>query len=172
MKAIRFAAGLVLGAALISTSTLATAQDFPKGPIKLIVPVPPGGGVDLLSRTLAPKISANLGVPVVVENKPGASAAIGTAELAKSPPDGYTILMAYSAHATNPIFSQQLTYDADKDFTPIVFVGYIPLILVTNPSERNRLGAEAARYRAREAGHGRVCIGRRRRGRALCPASC
>ena len=133
MKAIRFAAELLLGATLISTSPLAAAQDFPKGPIKLIVPVPPGGGVDLLSRTLAPKISANLGVPVVVENKPGASAAIGTAELAKSPPDGYTILMAYSAHATNPIFSQQRSYDADKDFTPIVFVGYIPLILVTSP---------------------------------------
>ena len=64
MTSIRFAAGLLLGATLISTSTLATAQDFPKGPIKLIVPVPPGGGVDLLSRTLAPKMSANLGVPV------------------------------------------------------------------------------------------------------------
>ena len=134
MKAIRSAAALLLSATLISASPLATAQDFPKGPIKLIVPVPPGGGVDLLSRTLAPKIAANLGVPVVVENKPGASAAIGTAELAKSPPDGYTILMAYSAHATNPIFSQQLAYDADRDFTPIVFVGYIPLILVTNPN--------------------------------------
>ena len=100
----------------------------------------------------------------MIENKPGASAAIGTAELAKSPPDGYTIMMAYSAHATNPIFSQQLTYDADKDFTPIVFVGYIPLILVTHPQQRIRFGAEGDRDRAREAGHGCVCIGRRRRG--------
>ncbi len=133
MKLVRFGAALLLAAAFTVATSSVSAQDFPKGPIKLIVPVPAGGGVDLLSRTIGAKLSTNLGVPVVIENKPGASAAIGTAELAKSPPDGYTIMMAYSAHATNPIFSQQLTYDADKDFTPIVFVGYIPLILVTHP---------------------------------------
>jgi tripartite-type tricarboxylate transporter receptor subunit TctC len=98
------------------------------------VPVPAGGGVDLLSRTIGQKMAANMGVPVVVENKAGASAAIGTAELAKSPPDGYTIMMAYSAHATNPIFNPNLAYDTEKDFAPIAFVGYIPLILVTQPT--------------------------------------
>ena len=171
MKVIRFVGGLLLGATLISTSTLAAAQDFPKGPIKLIVPVPAGGGVDLLSRTLGQKMSTNLGVPVVVENKPGASAAIGTAELAKSPPDGYTIMMAYSAHATNPIFSQQLTYDADKDFTPIVFVGYIPLILVTNPRADSIRCRRSSRRRARS----RARLRTHRAAPALariCQASC
>jgi len=110
----------------------ARAQRFPDHPIKLIVPVPPGGGVDILSRAIANKMSQSMGQPVVVENRAGASAAIGTEMLAKSPPDGYTIMMGYSAHATNPIFSPNLPYDTNKDFTAIVHVGYIPLILVVN----------------------------------------
>ena len=121
----------LLCATLLSGAALAQAQDFPSKPIRIIVPVPPGGGVDLLSRAIGQKMSSNLGVPVVIENKPGASAAIGTAELARSAPDGYTIMMAYSAHATNPIFNPNLAYDTERDFAPIVFVGYIPLILVT-----------------------------------------
>jgi tripartite-type tricarboxylate transporter receptor subunit TctC len=125
---------LLLALSLTLGGAAAVAQDFPSKPIRIIVPVPAGGGVDLLSRTIGQKMSSNLGVPVVVENRPGASAAIGTAELARSAPDGYTILMAYSAHATNPIFNPNLPYDTDKDFTPIVFVGYIPLILVTQPN--------------------------------------
>jgi tripartite-type tricarboxylate transporter receptor subunit TctC len=107
---------------------------YPDHPIKLIVPVPPGGGVDILSRAIGAKMSQSMGVPVVIENKPGASAAIGTEILAKSPPDGYTIMMGYSAHATNPIFSPKLPYDTARDFQAITYVGYIPLILVVNPS--------------------------------------
>src|SRR5438270_876306 len=76
-------------------------------------------------------MSARLGVPVVIENRAGASAVVGTEALARSTPDGYTIMMAYSAHATNPLFVASLPYDTQKDFTPIAFVGYIPLILVT-----------------------------------------
>jgi len=109
-------------------------QPYPSRPIRLIVPVPPGGGVDLLSRTIGQKMAANMGATLLVDNKPGASAAIGTAELARSAPDGYTIMMAYSAHATNPIFIPNLPYDTEKDFAPIVFVGYIPLILITQPN--------------------------------------
>jgi tripartite-type tricarboxylate transporter receptor subunit TctC len=75
-------------------------------------------------------------VAVIPDNKPGASAAIGTEYVAKAAPDGYTILMGYSAHATNPIFSPKLPYDTEKDFAAVVFVGYIPLILVTHPSFR------------------------------------
>ncbi|HVO89879.1 MAG TPA: tripartite tricarboxylate transporter substrate binding protein, partial [Casimicrobiaceae bacterium] len=100
----------------------------------LIVPVPPGGGVDILSRAIGQKMSQSMGVPVVVENKAGASAVIGTELLAKSPPDGYTIMMGYSAHATNPIFNTKLPYDTNKDFAAIAHVGYIPLILVVPPS--------------------------------------
>jgi len=124
---------LLLAAASFAGAVAAQAPGFPSHPIKLIVPVPPGGGVDLLSRAIGQKMAANMGATVVIENKAGASAAIGTAELAKSAPDGYTIMMAYSAHATNPIFNPNLSYDTSKDFTPIAFVGYIPLILITQP---------------------------------------
>jgi tripartite-type tricarboxylate transporter receptor subunit TctC len=125
---------VLLGLALSLCGASAQAQEFPNRPIRLIVPVPAGGGVDLLSRTIGQKVATNMGITVLIENKAGASAAIGTAELAKSPPDGYTIMMAYSAHATNPIFNPNLTYDTEKDFASIVFVGYIPLILVTQPT--------------------------------------
>ena len=118
-------------AAVLACAVVANAQDYPNRPIHLIVPVPPGGGVDLLSRAIGQKISTSMGVPVVIDNKPGASAVLGTEALARSAPDGYTIMMGYSAHATNPLFTANLPYDTQKDFTPIIFVGYIPLILVT-----------------------------------------
>lgn len=125
---------LLLAVACIALPAPAWAQPYPNHSIKLIVPVPPGGGVDILSRAIGQKMSASMGVPVVVENRAGASAAIGTEALAKSPPDGYTIMMGYSAHATNPIFTPGLPYDARKDFAAIAHVGYIPLILVVPAS--------------------------------------
>ena len=109
------------------------AQPFPSKPIRIIAPVPPGGGVDILSRTLGQKVGDLLGQPVVVENKPGGNGNIGFDLAAKSPPDGYTLVMSYSAVATNVSLHDKLPYDPEKDFAPVVFVGYIPLILVTNP---------------------------------------
>jgi tripartite-type tricarboxylate transporter receptor subunit TctC len=79
-------------------------------------------------------MAENLAVPVIVDNKPGASAVIGTEFLAKSPPDGYTLMMAYSAHVTNPLFNNDVPYDVINDFSAVVHVGFIPLILVTQPS--------------------------------------
>lgn len=124
----------LLAIAWSTLPTLAWAQHYPDHPIKLIVPVPPGGGVDILSRAIGQKMSASMGVPVVIDNRAGASAAIGTKALAQSPPDGYTIMMGYSAHATNPIFNPNLPYDTKKDFAAIAHVGYIPLILVVPAS--------------------------------------
>ena len=124
----------VLLAACLLTALPTQAQKFPSKSIKLIVPVPPGSGVDLISRTLGAKMSEQMGVPVVVENRGGASAAIGTDLLAKSPPDGYTIMMGYTVHATNPIFNSKLPYDTLRDTAPIVYVCYIPLVLVVHPS--------------------------------------
>jgi tripartite-type tricarboxylate transporter receptor subunit TctC len=120
----------VLALALVAATPAHAA--YPDHSIKLIVPVPPGGGVDLLSRAIGAKMQTSMGVPVVIENKAGASAAIGTEALAKSPPDGYTIMMGYSAHATNPIFVPNLPYDTNKDFAAVAHVGYIPLILEVN----------------------------------------
>ncbi len=116
--------------------TRADAQTYPSKAIRFVVPVPAGGGVDILTRVIGQKIAESMGVPVIPDNKPGASAAIGTEFVAKAAPDGYTIMMGYSAHATNPIFSPKLPYDTEKDFAAVVFVGYIPLILVTHPSFR------------------------------------
>lgn len=112
----------------------AQAQKFPNRPIKIIVPVPPGGGVDLLARTIGAKMSDRLGVPVLIENRAGASAAIGSDLLAKSPPDGYTIMMGYTVHATNALFNLKLPYDTLKDFQPVNYVCYIPLVLVMPPT--------------------------------------
>lgn len=130
----RFVIARIVLAALAAIIVGPALAAYPDHAIKLIVPVPPGGGVDILSRAIGAKMSQSMGVPVVVENRPGASAAIGTELLARSAPDGYTIMMGYSAHATNPIFSPKLPYDTSKDFAAVAYVGYIPLILVVNPS--------------------------------------
>jgi tripartite-type tricarboxylate transporter receptor subunit TctC len=110
------------------------SQSWPSKSIKIIAPVPPGGGVDILSRAIAQKLSVTFSIPVVVENKAGASAVVGTDFVAKSPPDGYTLLMGYSVLATNKYLVKSLPYDLEKDLTPVAYVGYIPLMLVTPPS--------------------------------------
>ena len=122
-------------AALLAFSALGHAQGWPAGkPIKIIAPVPPGGGVDILSRAIAQKLQATFDVPVVVENKPGASALVGTDFVAKSPADGHTLLMGYSVLATNKFLVSSMPYDVERDLTPVAYVGYIPLMLVTPPS--------------------------------------
>ena len=110
------------------------SQSWPSKSIKIIAPVPPGGGVDILSRAIAQKLSVAFSTPVVVENKAGASAVVGTDFVAKSSPDGYTLLMGYSVLATNKYLVKSLPYDLEKDLTPVAYVGYIPLMLVTPPS--------------------------------------
>ena len=127
-------AGACMAGLLLAVPAHAQAQKFPTKPIKLIIPVPPGSGVDLISRTLGAKMSEQMGVPIIPENRGGASAAIGTDLLAKSAPDGYTIMMGYTVHATNPIFNSKLPYDTLRDTTPIAYICYIPLVLVVNPS--------------------------------------
>jgi hypothetical protein len=109
------------------------AQSYPNRPIKLVVPVAPGGGVDIFARTLGARLSEQMGVPVVVENKGGAAAVIGSEFVANAAPDGYTILMGYSSHATNPLFFKRMPYDSIKDFTAIALAGYSPLVLVIHP---------------------------------------
>ena len=121
-------------AAALLTSSGVFAQPFPSQPIGIVAPVPPGGGVDILSRALAQKLNESFNIPVLVENKAGASAVVGTDFVAKSAPDGYTLLMGYSVLATNRFLQKSLPYDLERDLTPVMNVGYIPLILVTLPS--------------------------------------
>jgi len=118
--------------AILLTST-SFSQTWPSKPIRIVAPVPPGGGVDILARAIAQKLQGSFGVAAVVENKPGASAVVGTDFVAKSAPDGNTLLMGYSVLATNKFLVKSLPYDLDRDLIPVAYVGYIPLILVTPP---------------------------------------
>lgn len=112
----------------------AGAAGYPEHPIKLIVPVPPGSGTDAVARALGQQMGEQMGTTFVNEYRPGASAVVGSEALVKSPPDGYTIMLGYTAHATNPLFSAKMPYDTFKDFTPIVYLCYIPTVLIVHPS--------------------------------------
>src|ERR1700716_3105711 len=112
----------------------AQGNNYPRRPTKLIGPVPPGSGVDAVSRSLGAQMAEAMGVPIVTEYKPGASAVVGSDALAKSPPDGYTIMMGYTAHSTNPLFNASLPYDTLRDFTAVIYVCYVPAVLMVHPS--------------------------------------
>jgi tripartite-type tricarboxylate transporter receptor subunit TctC len=120
-----------LAAALLPLS--ASAQGWPARPIKMIVPFPAGGPTDVMTRILSDKLAQALGQPVVVDNKPGAGGTIGSDLVAKSQADGYTLLMATgSTHSVGPYLGK-VPYDPQKDFTPIIYVGYGTNILLVSP---------------------------------------
>ena len=113
----------------------AQAQPFPSKPARLVIPFPPGGPLDTVGRALAQKLSEAWGQPVVVDNRPGAGGNIGADLVAKSPPDGYTVVMgALSTHAVNPGLYPKMPYDAIRDFAPITLVAITPNVLVVNSS--------------------------------------
>src|SRR3954469_10217859 len=112
----------------------ADAQPYPSRPVKIVVPATPGGAIDLIARTLAEKLTGSLGQPVVVENKPGASNNLGTDFVAKSPADGYTLVIVASSHATNKHLFKALPYDPVTDFAPVVYTHVVPLVLAVHPS--------------------------------------
>ena len=116
-------------------ATLALAQPYPAKPIKVIVPYPPGGTSDILARALGPKMQEMLGQPWIVENKPGATGNVGADFVAKSPPDGYTLLLAdIGSLAISPSVFSKLPFDPVKDFAPVIMVAYSPHLLVVHPS--------------------------------------
>jgi tripartite-type tricarboxylate transporter receptor subunit TctC len=110
------------------------AQAFPARTIRIVVPATTGGAIDLIARSLAEKMSASMGQPAVVENKPGASNNLGTDFVAKSPPDGYTLVIIASSHATNKHLFKSLPFDPVKDFEPVVYTHVVPLLLAVHPS--------------------------------------
>lgn len=128
-----FRAGLLTAAALASAfAAQAQSTDYPNKPVKLVVPYPPGGGTDVIARIVQERIHALLGQPVLIENKGGGAGSIGTAAVAKSPPDGYTVLFTLSSHTINPSIYTKLPFDTAKDFEPVAMVASLPQILVAN----------------------------------------
>ncbi|MBL8378453.1 MAG: tripartite tricarboxylate transporter substrate binding protein [Burkholderiales bacterium] len=127
------AALAILGVAAGLGAAPALAQSWPARPIKMIAPYPPGGGVDTVSRLFAERLSARLGQPVTVENMPGAGATIGAAALAKSAPDGYTLMMGSVVdYSIAPHVHKNLSFDMRRDFVPIVEVANGTVVLVVN----------------------------------------
>jgi tripartite-type tricarboxylate transporter receptor subunit TctC len=126
----------LLCAALIPAGAVESiAQtNYPTRPVRLVVPSSAGGGSDIIARFIAPKLAERLGQQVVVENRPGAGTMIGGEVVAKSPPDGYTLLMCISTLATNPVIYRKVPYDAQRDFAPITLAVTSPHILVVHPS--------------------------------------
>ena len=132
-SATRMATCLAVG--FLSAGAAIAQMGYPNKPIRLIVPFPAGGSVDVTSRALAQKLSEQLGQQVIIDNRPGAGGNIGMDAVAKSPPDGYTLGMgALSTHAVNPALFAKMPYDAVKDFAPISLVVVTPNVLVTNPA--------------------------------------
>lgn len=121
-------------AAVLATATSAAAQTYPAKAIRIIVPTGPGGSTDTLGRLLAQKMSTALGQQLVVENRSGSGGVVGTDIVAKSPPDGYTLLLAYHSHVINPALYAKLPYDTVRQFIPITQVAVQPLLFNVHPS--------------------------------------
>jgi tripartite-type tricarboxylate transporter receptor subunit TctC len=128
----RLAIALVAAASLAAGASF--AQTYPTKPVRLIVPTAPGGGTDISARLIAPKLSEFLGQQVIVENRAGGNTAVGNEFVAKSPADGYTLLMGISSITINLHTQSKPPYDAIKDFAPITQVVIVPLVLASHPS--------------------------------------
>ena len=121
-------------AALVVVATSVSAQPYPSKPIRLVVPFPAAGTTDILARDVGQRLTETLGQPVVIDNRPGAAGNVGSDVVAKSAPDGYTLLMCtVSSHAINPGLYSKLPYDHIKDFAPVILVARVPNVLEVNP---------------------------------------
>jgi tripartite-type tricarboxylate transporter receptor subunit TctC len=133
----RYAVLVCTTVALVMTSNLtADAQDYPrKQVVKIVVPFPPGGGVDVVARLIAPRLGEAIGQTVIVENRAGAGGSLGTVAAAKAAPDGYTILLGSgSTMGSNAVVYTKLPYDPVRDFAPVVLISESPFLLVVNPN--------------------------------------
>ncbi len=120
--------------ALLAPAIEATAQNYPSGPIRIVVPFTPGGGTDILARMIAQKLNETWNQPVVVDNRPGASGTVGTALVAKAAGDGHTLLIMPAGYAGNPSLYKKLPYDQNRELAPVSWLASGPLTLVVHPS--------------------------------------
>ena len=139
----------LLAVAGLFAAPMALAAEFPSQPIRIVVPFGPGGGTDLVARTLADKLAPVFGVPVLVDNKPGGNSVIATRQVAGAPPDGHTLLLTTDIHTINAAYASGLPYDSLKDFAFVTQLTTSPLMLVAHPSTGIRtLGDAVAQARA------------------------
>src|SRR3990172_5151613 len=117
-----------------SVTGAALAQSYPNKPIRIILTVPPGAGLDIAARMVGDKLASASGQPVIIDNRGGASGQIATEAVIKAPPDGYTLLMTTVSHAINPSINRKLSYDPVKDFAPITQVTAQGFLIVAHPS--------------------------------------
>jgi len=125
---------IVCCVSFFSAFSIAFAQTYPSKPVRMLVGFSPGGGTDVTARAIVQELSDGLGQRVIIDNRPGANGVLGTELAAKSPADGYTILMVNSGHTVNPGMYQKLPYDTIRDFAPISLVVTLPNLLVVHPS--------------------------------------
>ncbi len=158
---------VLLTAAMLSvgfwlTDRTAGAADtaYPEKPIRVVVPYPPGGGTDVIARIVQDKLRQQLGQSIVIENRGGAAGSIGTEIVAKSEPDGYTVLFTLSSHTINPAIFTRLGFDTERDFVPVATVASLPQILVANPAfQANTLQEIVAMAKAKPDGLSFASVG-------------
>ncbi len=131
-RSLRRAAVAALGLVAVFVAP-ACAQTWPTRPIRLTVPFAAGGANDIVARLIQPDLERALGQPVIIENKPAATGTVGTDQVAKAAPDGYSLLMAFTTHTVNPAVNAKLPYDTERDLAPIVLIGKSPLLFIVNP---------------------------------------
>src|SRR5215212_843391 len=134
MRALCWLALFAVSAWIAPAQAQSAAEKYPERQIRIIVPYPPGGSVDVLGRLVAQRMQENWKHSVIVENRPGAGTMIGTAAAAKSDPDGYTLIIVVSGHTTNPALYASMQYDGIKDFQPISLLARTPVVLYAHPS--------------------------------------
>jgi tripartite-type tricarboxylate transporter receptor subunit TctC len=128
---------IVLGAMAtpLAASAPGNAQSWPSGTIRIVIPYPPAGSTDVIARLVQPELQQRLGATIIIENKPGASGSVGTALVAKSPPDGNSWLIVFDNHAANPVVLPSLPYNTEKDLDPVLFIGTAPYVISTHPQK-------------------------------------
>lgn len=151
---------LLTAAAGLAAPSLAQAQGtWPSGPIRIVVPFPPGGSTDALARLLAPRFQQEFGVPIVVENRGGASGSLGTAQVARAAPDGNTWLIVFDTHAVNQALIPNMGFDTQRDLTPLLLFGTAPMVLTahrTRPYRSLAQVVEAAKARPETVTYGSI----------------
>jgi tripartite-type tricarboxylate transporter receptor subunit TctC len=125
---------VIAALALSLAAGVAPAQNYPTKPIRIVVPYPPGGGTDVIARTIAQKMNEMLGQPAIVDNRAGANGIIGTDVVAKAPADGYTVLITIATHAINPTLYAKLPYDTAADLAPVTLLAEYPFVITVHPS--------------------------------------